>query len=87
MARIPETLNVGDRENLTIDRLLIIIETLYTELAQAVNQKPDFISRTTNGQTTDTFLNLGTLNLNTSTNNVEMLVAKPTAATVTWKAL
>lgn len=87
MAKIPEYFSVGDREEMDVERLLVIIEELYTQLAVAINQKPDLVERTSDGLVTDTFLSNGTLNINSNTNKVEMLTNHPTIATVTWVTL
>lgn len=86
MAKVPEYYNIGNRENLTIERLLEILEDMYKQLAIALNKKPDLYQRTTDGQTSDTFLSNGDININTTTQKVEMLVDR-TATTVTWKTL
>jgi len=86
MARLPEYYNIGNRENLTNENLLEIIEDMYQQLALAVNQKPDINVREIDGQVTDTFSANGTINLNNLTQKVEMLVAR-TATAVTWKTL
>jgi hypothetical protein len=87
VARIPETFNVGDRKNLTVEHLLVLIERMYIDLAQAINSKPDLYERTTDGQTTDTFLAQGSININTATNKVEMLTNHTSATAVTWTQL
>jgi len=87
VARVPEYLNIGNRDNIDLEELLKIVERAYTDLATALNQKPDFVERDTLGQTTDTFLSQGTLNLDTTTNTIEMLTSHDTASTVTWTAL
>lgn len=87
MARVPEYFSVGDRDNITPERLLVIIEELYTQLAVALNQKPDLVERTSDGLTTDTFLSNGTVNINSSTNKVEMLTNHQTSTSVTWVQL
>jgi len=86
MAKVPEYYNIGKKENLTIERLLEILEDMYKQLAVQINKKPDLYERATDGQTTDTFLSNGSININTTTQKVEMLVDR-TATTVTWKAL
>ena len=86
MAKIPESYNLGKRENLKIEDLLVILEDMYSQLAVAVNKKPDLYQRATDGQVGDTFLSNGDLNLNTNTQVVEMLVDR-TATTVTWQTL
>jgi hypothetical protein len=87
MARIPETFNTGDRSNLTVEGLLLLIERVYIDLAVAVNSKPDVYQRRTDGQTNETFLANGDFNINLNTNKVEMLTNHPTATTVTWTTL
>ena len=86
MAKVPEYYNIGNRENLTIERLLEILEDMYKQLAIAVNKKPDLYQRTTDGLVSDTILGNGTININTNTQKVEMLVDR-TSTTVTWKTL
>jgi hypothetical protein len=87
MAKISEYYNIGNRNDLSQERLLEIIEDMYQILATAVNKKPDFFERSTDGQTADTELANGSLNLNSSTKKIEMLVDHPTSSTVTWKEI
>ena len=87
MARLPENFNFGDRERMTIEDLLVLLERMYFDLANAVNSKPDLVQRTVDGQTDDTFLAQGTVNINLNTNKVEMLTNHPTQTTVTWTQL
>lgn len=90
MARIAERFNFGDRDNLTVERLLLMMEEMYMDLAEAVNKKPDIYVRTTDGQITDTFLAIGDININSANlplPKIEMLVAHPTPQTVTWKEI
>ena len=87
MTRIPENFNIGDREKLTIKDLFLIIERMYTDLAVAVNSKPDLVQRDVDGQTTDTFLAQGTININLTTDKVEMLTNHVNQTTVTWTQL
>ena len=87
MARLPETFNIGDRSTLTIEDLMQIIERLYIDLAVAINQKVDLVQRTTDGQASDVFLAQGTVNINLSTNKVEMLTNHTSPTTVTWTQL
>jgi hypothetical protein len=88
MARIPEYFNIGDREDLKDpEKLLIILERLYTDLATAINQKPDLYQRDTDGLTTDTFLAQGSININLTTDKVEMLTNHTSPTAVTWTTL
>lgn len=84
MAKISETFNIGDRNDLSPEKLLELLEILYTDLAIAINKKPDLIERTVDGQTTDTFLSNGDININTSTLKVEMLTSHTSPTAVTW---
>lgn len=94
MARIPETFNIGDRSNITPERLLELLEEMYIQLAEAVNKKPEVYQRSNtsgpgsgDGQTTDTFLANGDININLSTNKVEMLTNHVSPTVVTWTTL
>lgn len=87
MGKIATSLNVGERENMTPEMLLELIEKMYTDLSEAINNKPDVFERTTDGQVSDTFLPNGTININTSTDKVEIITNHPTATTVTWTTI
>ena len=87
MVRIPSTFNFGDTENITMEELLIKLQRMYFDLAEAVNSKPDLYQRDTVGQTTDTFLAQGSININLTTDKVEMLTNHPTQTSVTWTQL
>lgn len=87
MPKIPEYLNAGIRENLTVEELLLIIEKMYIDISTALNRKADIIQRTTDGLTTDTFLSNGDININLNTNKVEMLTNHVNSTTVTWTTL
>jgi hypothetical protein len=85
MAKIPETFNFGNIKE--TEELLRNLQEMYTQLAVAVNQKPDVYQRTTNGNVNETFLSNGDININLNTNRVEMLTNHPTQTTVTWTQL
>lgn len=87
MAKIPEYYNVGDKSNVSKERLLQIIEDMYKDLAVAINKKPDIFQRQTDGQTTDVSLSNGDININLSTNKVEMLTNHVNPTTVTWTTI
>lgn len=87
MARIDETFNIGDRSNITPERLLEILETMYTDIAVQLNKKVEFVERNSDGLTTDTFLSNSTVNINSSTNKVEMLTKHVSPTSVTWTKL
>ncbi len=87
MARVPETFNFGDSSEMDFEKLLVLLQRMYKDLALAVNSKPDLYQRTTDGQVGDTFLAQGSININLNTNNVEMLTNHDTQTTVTWTQL
>lgn len=87
MARIPETFNIGDRTELTVERLLELMERMYVDLAEAVNSKPDLYQREVDGQADDTFLAQGSININTTTLKVEMLTEHSSPTAVVWTQL
>lgn len=87
MARIPESFNFGDREKMTIEDLLVVLERMYIDLAEAINSKPDLYQRIVDGQTDDTFLSQGSININLLTDKVEMLTNHVDPTTVTWTQL
>jgi len=86
MAKIPEYYNVGDKSDITLDRLLVILEDIYKDLAVAINKKPDFFVRDVDGQAGDTNLPLGSINVNSSgaITKIEMLTEHQSTSAVTW---
>lgn len=87
MARLPEYFNIGDRSDLNPEALLVIIERMYTDLAIAINSKPDLYQRDVDGQVGDVFLAQGSININLTTDKVEMLTNHTSPTTVTWTEL
>ncbi len=94
MAQVPQTFQIGDRSNITMEQLLNIIERMYIDLATAVNSKPDLYQRTVNGMPenadpTNTSLAQGSININTKTNLVQMLTQHVSInpPLVTWTTL
>ncbi len=87
MARISESFNFGDRQNMSVEDLLVILERMYIDLATAINSKPDLYQREVDGQTDDVFLAQGSININLLTNKVEMLTNHIDPTTVLWKTL
>lgn len=87
MAKIPESLDLGNEENLTVERLLELVKDMYKDLAVAINKKPDVYFRDSDGSTLDTRLNIGDININSSTQKIEMLSNKPAQSTVTWTTI
>lgn len=87
MAKIPEYLQIGDRTTLTVEELLRIVEQLYTDISIQLNRKVDLVERDVDGQTTDVFLDQGTVNINLATNKVEMLTNHTSTTSVTWTTI
>jgi len=86
MAKIPEHYNMGSREKVTPERLFELIERMYTDIAVAVNKKPDIYETDVDGVVGATYLANGDININNATNKVEM-VTNHGSTTVTWKTL
>jgi hypothetical protein len=87
VAKLTEYFNFGDTQDMTQEELMLRLQRMYTDLAVAINRKPDIYQRTTDGQINDTFLANGDININLNTNKVEMLTNHPTSTTVTWTQL
>lgn len=92
MANLPETFNFKDKSDMTIEDLILLLDRMYIDIARAVNGKPDLYQRNvggvpTNGDPTDTFLAQGSININTTTNKVEMLTNHVSPTLVTWTTL
>lgn len=92
MARLPDTFNFGDGDEMTVEQLVKKLNRMYMDLAEAVNSKPDLYQKTVNGTpedggVNDTFLAQGSININTTTNKVEMLTNHVDQTTVTWTTL
>jgi len=92
VANLPEYFNFGDTSQMNVEELLVVLQRMYTDLASAINSKPDLTQRTVNGvptdgNTGDTFLAQGTININTTTNKVEILTNHTNTTTVVWTTL
>lgn len=87
MASIPNHFNFGDTDNMELEELVTKLQRMYMDIAEAVNSKPDLYQRDIDGQTTDTFLAQGSINLNIITNKVEMLTEHVDPSTVVWTQL
>ena len=87
VGKLPVSFPMGKKEDLTIEQLYEIIEDMYKELALAINQKPDIYERATDGQTDDTILSNGDININTTSGKVEMLIEHSSDVAVVWKEL
>jgi len=89
MAKVAETWEFGNVEEM--EELLRELQIMYSTLAVACNSKPDVYQREvagvpTDGDTADIFLSQGDININTTTNKVEM-ITNHAASTVTWTTL
>lgn len=92
MVRIAETFEFGDPNTMDFQTLLLKLNRMYLDLAEAVNSKPDLYQRNvngtpTNGSPSDTFLAQGSININATTSKVEMLTQHVSPTVVTWTTL
>ena len=88
MASIPEYFNIGEVDTKDPEEMIIILQRMYSDLAQAINQKPDLVVRKTVGNTNETFLSDGTINIDTLTNTVEIISSRnATGSAVVWTTI
>lgn len=87
MVKIPDTFEFGADTDIEPERLMELLKKMYRTLAEAINNKPNIYERATDGQTTDTTLSNGDININTSTQKIEMLVEHTDSTTVVWKQI
>ena len=88
MAKIRETINFGNKEDLPLDLIAKEFEKAHKDLAIAVNGKPDLVVRDVAGSNTENFLSDGTINIDTTGPTVEIITSRSASgATVTWTAI
>lgn len=87
MAKLPETYPFGNIKDMSGEELTKVLQDMYRDLATAINRKPDIIERTSDGSATDVFLSNGDININTSTDKVEMITNHTSPTNVTWTQL
>ena len=92
MAKINETFAFGDPSEMDMESLVLELRRMYRDLAVAVNNKPDVYFRNVNGTptdgaATDTFLSDGDININLTTDKVEMVTNHTTPTNITWTQL
>lgn len=86
MPNVPMDFPFGNKDELSVDKLLVIIQDMYELLARAVNSKPDIIVSESDGSADDVSVAIGSLSVNTSSNKVEMLTSATTEV-ATWTTL
>ena len=87
MAKISETYNFGNVEDMSTEEMMRAIQDMYTDLASAINRKPDVYTRDTDGQSSEIFLSNGDININLSTDKVEMITNHTSPTNVTWTTI
>jgi len=87
VAKLPNSFNFPDKDNIDMEGLLLILNRMYEDLAEAINSKPDLYQRDVDGQVSDTFLAQGSININLTTDKVEILTNHNSATTVNWVTL
>lgn len=87
MVKIKEEFEFGNPEDLNMESLVRQLQVMHRDLAQAINKKPSVFVRATDGQTTDTFLSDGDLNINSTTQKVEILTEHTNTTTVNWTTI
>lgn len=84
MPKISETYPLGDIKDIDTATLARILADMYRDLAKAINKKPDVITRDSDGIATEVFLSDGTININSTSNKVEVLTNHTSSTAVTW---
>lgn len=87
MSGLPNTFNFNTNDDMTLDILIDNLQRMYQDLATTINSKPSIYERDVDGQTVDTFLPQGSININLTTNKVEMLTNHVNPTSVTWVTL
>jgi len=87
LAKISETYNFGNVEDMSTEEMMRAIQDMYTDLASAINRKPDVYTRDTDGQSSEIFLSNGDININLSTDKVEMITNHTSPTNVTWTTI
>jgi len=87
MSKISESFDFGDDKNTTKEELFTALDRMYRQLAVSINKKPDVYFRNVDGQTTDTVLSNGDININTSTLKVEVLTEHTSTSAVVWTTI
>lgn len=87
MVKIKERFEFGNPEDMDQVQLIEQLKIMYTDLAQAINSKPSVFIRATNGVATDTFLSDGDININSTSNLVQMVTNHTSTTNVTWTTL
>jgi len=87
VARVSDYYDFGDPKDMDFEQLIINLERMYTDIATALNSKPDLYERDTDGLVSDTFLAQGSININSTTRKVQMLTAHTSPTAVIWTTL
>jgi arsenate reductase-like glutaredoxin family protein len=87
MAKIPLTFNIGDKTDLTPEELLRLMEQMYMQLAQAINKKPDVYQLLSADLPNYATLSNGDINIDPTTQKVEMLTKHVSRTVVQWTQL
>lgn len=87
MTKIKESFEFGNPEDMDQVQLVEQLKIMYRDLSQAINSKPSVFIRNTVGLPTETFLSDGDINIDSTTNTVEMLTNHSSTTNVTWTPL
>lgn len=87
MVKIPTTFEFGNADEMSKEELIWLLQRMYSQLAEAINRKPDVFQRPSDGLASDVQLSNGDININTGTYKVEMLTDHLTGSTVQWTQL
>lgn len=84
MTKISEEFPLGNIDEMDVRELAYNMQKMYRTLAVAINSKITVVVRDDDGQATDTFLPVGTININDDALKVEILTSYTDPNTVVW---
>ncbi len=93
MTKIKEEFPIGNVDEMDVKELARVLQEMYRDLAVEVNKKPSIITRFDSagtgidGQTTDNFPSIGDINVNQTTDTVEVLTRLTNPQTVVWTGI
>ena len=87
VVKVKERFEFANPEDMDLEKLVEQLKVMYTDLSQAINQRLSVFIRATDGLATDTRLSVGDININSTSNKVEMLTNFTSTTNVTWTTL
>lgn len=88
MPKVKDRLIIGDKSQITVEKLLEIIEDLYSELARAINSGPSiYVQEATDANATYTFASIGDIHIRKDSATIKMCTDHTDSVTVQWTTI